>query len=449
MSPITISIISLVLLVILIFSGVHIAFALASAGWLGVYLLVGNMVVANNLLGSTAYQGIRQYLFSVIPLFVLMGVFITKSGVAENLFDVISLFLKKIRGGMGIATILANAVFAAITGVSIASAAVFSKIAIPEMIRLGYDRKFSLGLVAGTSVLGMLIPPSLLFIVYGMVAELSIGRLFLAGVLPGLVLSAIFIAGIMIMSFIRPNLFNTDNSAINNMQGNGDDWTKEPKTRRAKYISVLPIFALIVIVLGGIWGGWFSPTEAGAAGAFGAFIIALKKLRFKGITESLAETAATSSTIFLLILCAQVYSRMLAMTGFTTWLASHIFGLNVSPIVIVILFCIIILLLGCILDSTSILLLTIPLMVPVIKELGFDPIWFGVVMVIAVEMGLITPPFGMSVFTVKASLVELEGVTVEEIFVGVAPFVIMVAIALAIVIAVPSLSTFLPNFVYG
>lgn len=450
MDPISVAFISIVILFVMIFGGFHIALALAISGWIGVLLLTGNMSIANSLLANTAYEGIRQYTFSVIPLFVMMGAFISRSSIGENLFLGVSQLLRKVKGGLGVATIFANAVFAAVTGVSAASAAVFAKIAVPEMIKVNYNKSLSLGIVAGSSVLGMLVPPSLLFIIYGMSAELSIGRLFIAGLIPGILLTAIFSIGVITVAYLRPELVEGNSSiALKENKTNSESETNDLQNSKRLYMGLIPVGLLVILVLGGIWGGIFSPTEAGAVGALGALVLSIKQLRFKGLTSALGETAATVSVIFILIMCAQIYSRMLSMTGFTVWLSSMVSGLPLPPIMIVGLFCVILLVLGFIMDSTSILLITVPLMVPVILEFGYDPIWFGVIMVIVVEMGLITPPFGMCVFTVKASLSERKDITVEDIFRGSVPFVLMMFIALIIIMAFPVLTTFLPNIIYG
>jgi tripartite ATP-independent transporter DctM subunit len=276
-------------------------------------------------------------------------------------------------------------------------------------------------------------------IVFGMVAEVSIGKLFVAGVIPGLLLALIYSIGIVIMSLAKPEL-------VGGFRYSPIPATNSHKTQEAIsfMIKPLPVVALIIVVLGGIWGGFFTPTEASAIGALGALLLALSKgMGKKGVKESILETAATTSTILFLLIAAQMYSRMLTMSGVVNWIGNIVVNLQVSPYIILFLFIILWIILGCLLDSTSILLITVPLMAPIAKQLGFDLVWFGIVTIITVEMGLLTPPFGMVVFAVKATLGEMA--TIEEIFAGAIPFLFMMGIALVIVIAFPILSTWLPS----
>jgi tripartite ATP-independent transporter DctM subunit len=341
----------------------------------------------------------------------------------------------RLRGGLGIATVFANAIFAAITGVSVASAAVFSKIAIPQMERLGYDRRFALGTVAGSSVLGMLIPPSVLLIIYGILAEEAIGKLFMAGVIPGILLAFVLSLGIFVMVLTRPHLGG-----------------EKPEMERLGFGTLIATFfkpwafvALILVVLGGIYIGFFTPTEAGAIGAFGAFLlVALKgRMKLKSLWNVLLETGYTTASIFLLLITAQMYSRMLTISGLPAEVSEFVTTLPIAPIFVILLFMGIFIILGAILDSTSILLVTIPLMLPVVQSLRFDIIWFGIIAVVAVEMGLLTPPFGMVVYAMKATLASEA--TIEEIFTGSFPFLIMILIVLALLIFFPPLSTWLPG----
>ena len=445
MDPITIALITVIILFTLILLGLHIGFALSVMSLVGVWLITGKSAVALSLLSSTAFDAIRDYVFAVLPLFVMMGAFMSNSGAAEDLYRAANMALRRVPGGVGVATVIANAVFAAVTGVSVASAAVFSKIAMPEMIRLNYRKRFAVGSVAGSSVLGMLIPPSVLMIVYGMLAEVSIGRLFIAGVLPGLVLAGIFSAGIIIMSIFRPELVGRVRGNQEAVAGADAAILQPPQfTTLDTLKKVFPVLVLIVLVLGGIWGGFFTPTEASAIGALGAMIVAYAKgMRMLGFKTSLLETAAGASSIMFLLIAAQMYSRMLTMSGLMQWMGELILGLSVAPIVIIFLFIVMLVLLGTILDSTSILLITVPLMAPIVAQMGYNLIWFGIVMIISVEMGLLTPPFGMVVFAVKASLGD--SITVEEIFRGSFPFLVMMVVALLIIIAFPILSTWLPS----
>lgn len=434
-TPTMLALISVGLVFALILFGVHIGVALAAVSVFTIWCITGKFSVAISLLQTTAYSAVMDYVFAVVPLFVLMGLFATLSGATRELFTSAQVFLGRVRGGIGIATVFANAVFAAITGVSVASAAVFSKIALPEMERLQYDRKFSLGIVAGSAILGMLIPPSILMIVYGVLTEQAIGKLFIAGIVPGLVVTAVLSLGIWTMVFVKPHL-----------GGNLDE------VRRLDFRTVVrtiatpwAVVALIILVMGGIWGGLFTPTEAGAVGAAGGFLLVVikRKFSFRSLWQILLDGGQTTASIFLLLICAQMYSRMLTMSGLAGKITQWVSTLPVPPIFIIFGFIVVFLLLGCIIDSVSIILLTIPLMHPIALKLGYDPIWFTIVSIISIEIGLLTPPFGMVVFAMKSSLGEK--VQIEEIFAGALPFLLMLGLSLGIIIAFPILSTWLPS----
>jgi tripartite ATP-independent transporter DctM subunit len=410
--------------------------------FVGIWLLSGKMKVALSILGTTAFEAIREYTYAVIPLFVLMGCFMSHSGVAKDLFNAMNVFFRKLPGGLGIATVISNAVFAAVTGVSVASAAVFSRISLPEMLRHNYRSGFALGTVGGSSVLGMLIPPSLLMIVYGMLSETSIGKLFLAGIVPGLVLAAIFSCGIILISLVRPEV--TGNTSLKERRALAEDEKTDIMTNVRLVLRALPIFAIILLVLGGIWGGFFTPTEASAVGAISTFALSLAYgMRAHGIKRVLQESAGTTASILFLLISAQMYSRMLTMSGAAVFLTNLINNSHMGSMPVLLLICFILIVLGCILDSTSILLITVPLILPVALTFGWNLIWLGIVMIIVIEMGLLTPPFGMVVFAMKATIGA--GVEVEEIFKGVAPFLIMMVLGVVLVVAFPSLATWLPG----
>jgi tripartite ATP-independent transporter DctM subunit len=365
-----------------------------------------------------------------------MGIFATVSGATRELFASAQALLGRVRGGIGIATVFANAVFAAITGVSVASAAVFSKVALPEMERLNYDRKFSLGIVAGSAILGMLIPPSVLMIVYGVLTEQAIGKLFIAGILPGLVVMAVLSLGIWTMVFVKPRL------------GGRQVEVRRLDLRTLVRVATAPwaVVALVILVVGGIWGGFFTPTEAGAVGAAGGFLLIFinrQKLTLRGLWQILLDAGQTTASIFLLLICAQMYSRVLTMSGLAGNVTQWVTALAIPPIFIVLGFIVVFVLLGCILDSTSIIILTIPLMHPIAVNLGYDPLWFAIVAILSIEIGLLTPPFGMVAFAMKSAIGKT--VQVEEIFAGVIPFILLLGLALGIIIAFPRLSTWLPS----
>lgn len=441
MSPVTIGLISLILLLAMVLMGCHIGTSLMVMSVVGIYLSTGSLGVAINILGTTAFSAIRDYAFGVIPLFVLMGLLANLSGASSDLFNAADAMLRKVKGGLAIATVFANAIFAAITGVSIASAAVFTKIALPPMKRLGYDKKFAVGTIAGSSVLGMLIPPSLLMIVYGMLAEVSIGKLFVAGVLPGIMMALIYIIGISVMVKVKPAL-------IQQPREEGAEDSYEESSRLKAIIKPWPMVLLIVVTLGGIWGGFFTPIEAGGVGAFGALILVICKRKFtlKAMWDTLLETGITTGSVLFLLISAQMYSRMLAMTGVVSMVGKAVTELPLPHMAIIVIFILVWIALGCILDSTSILLLTIPLMVPIVRSFGMDLVWFGIVGIVAIETGLLTPPFGMSVYTIKSSMKASEGgdeMTLVDIFAGSMPFLLMMFLCIALMLAFPGIVTLL------
>lgn len=430
--------ITLVLLFVLVMFGVHLSVSLMLTAVVTMLLAFGDIGLAVKLFGTTTFSSIREYTFGVIPLFVLMGLFANLSGASRELYDSAGLLLKKVRGGVGIGTIVANAIFAAITGVSIASAAVFTKIAVPEMVRLGYDRKFSVGTVAGSSILGMLIPPSILMIVYGSVSDVSIGAMFVAGVIPGIIMTLAFIITVIVVSKIRKE-------AIPPVEPLTD---YERKNYWRIVLKPWAISILIAISLGGIWLGFFTPTEAGGIGALGALIVSVikKKANLKNIWETLLSAGASTGSVLILLVTAQMYSKSLALSGALNLIQMFIEGINVPPIFIITIFMTILIGLGCIIDPTSIILLTMPVMVPIVHSFGMDLVWFGIVTIIATETGLLTPPFGISVYTVKSSLEsikEAKDMTVEDIFSGSFPFLIAMFAVLILLVIVPDLVTIL------
>ena len=425
-------------LVLLVLLGVHIGVALLAVGFFGVWLVRDNVDMAMRLLYMAAYNGIADYIFATIPLFVLMGLLVSISNVGKDTFTVAEYLLRKVRGGLGVATVAANTVFAAVTGVSIASAAVFTRVAVPEMVRHGYKTTFATGTVAGSSVLGMMIPPSLLMIIYGVLAEQSIGTLFIAGVIPGFMLAIVFAVMIMLMARYAP--------------GTVFDLQKQMAQRRAQQVDItltklemasklVPIAALVALVLGGLYSGFFTPTEAGGVGAAGAFLIALmrRSLGRGNLWRVLHETGSVSCTILILLVAAAFYSRMLSVAGVPVAISELVRDAGLGPYGFLTLYIAIVLLLGMILDSSSILLIMTPVAAPIAQAFGFNMIHFGVITVLAVEMGLLTPPFGISVFTVKSTLNDPK-VSVESIFAGALPFVGAMFGVLLLVCAFPWLS---------
>ncbi len=425
-------------LVVLVLLGVHIAVALGAVGFAGVWLMRDDVEMAMRLMYLSAYNGVADYIFATIPLFVLMGLLVSISNVGKDTFDVAEALLRRVRGGLGVATVAANTIFAAVTGVSIASAAVFTRVAVPEMVRHGYRTSFAAGTVAGSSVLGMMIPPSLLMIIYGVLAEQSIGSLFIAGIIPGFLLAAAFAAMIMLMARFAPRLV-FDLRRESEMAAERS--TARLLTTGQMLTKLVPIAALVALVLGGLYSGFFTPTEAGGVGAFGAFVIAVlrRKLGKGNLWRVLTETGSVSVGILILLLAAGFYSRMLSVAGIPVAISEFVHDAGLGPYGFLSLYVLILLILGMILDSSSILLIMTPVAAPIAAALDFNLIHFGVVTVLAVEIGLLTPPFGISVFTVKSTLNDPK-VSVESIFAGTLPYVGVMLLVLLLVAIFPFMS---------
>lgn len=435
MSAVQITLISFALLVIMVALGVHLGVSLMACSMIAMMLSVGSYDVAINMVTSTAYTSLKDYIFGVTPLFILMGLLANLSGASGSLYDSCYLAMRKLKGSLGYATVVANAIFAAVTGVSIASAAVFTKIAVPQMRRHGYDKKFAVGCVAGSSILGMLIPPSVLMILYGTASGTSIGSLFIAGVIPGLIIAVIFMGIIWLWVKLKPDL-------VPEVETVGKEMSK--KERWNIILKPWTMILLILISLGGIWLGYFTPTEAGGIAAFGALllVVANRKFTVKGFLEVLINAGVSTGSVMFLLITAQMYSRALAVSGAINMIESFILSLNMPPIAVVVIFMLIFLVLGCVLDSTSIVLLCMPIMCPIISNYGYDLVWFGIISIIAIQIGIISPPFGMSVFTVKSALGDIgshdgEDISVVDIFRGSMPYIVGMIAALALCIVCP------------
>ena len=418
----------------LIAMGMPIAVALLLSGFLGLGLVKQDFGIATRTLALAAEGTISEYVFATVPLFVLMGLFVNVSDIGRDAFAAAQRLFGGLRGGLGVATVVANAVFAAITGISIASAAIFSKIAVPEMVRQGYTARFAVGLTAGSSVLGMLIPPSLLLIIYGVMAEVSIGALFLAAVIPGTILALAFAVGVVLMARFWPGFVGP---AEGSMQAAGGQ-------ERHALVAVLPVFALIFLVLGGIYGGIFTPTEAGAAGAFAAMCLAALRRRLTGsvLWQVIRETGQVSVTILFLIIAASTFSRMLTLTELPQEVAAYISGTELGLGGFLAGYLVVLVLLGAVLDSTSILLILLPLVLPIVSALGASLVWFGIVTVIGIEIGLLTPPLGLSVYVIKSSLDD-ESISLGTIFAGAVPFVLITLAVTVLLMLFPQLSLML------
>ena len=437
MSPTLIACASLVLMLALIWAGMHVAVVLAVVSFVGVWLIKDDAGIAANLLAQASQDAIASHIFGVVPLFVLTGFLVAHADIGKDAFEVANQLLRRLRGGLGVATVASNAVFAAITGVSIASAAVFTRVAVPEMRRYGYHPRFAVGVVAGSSVLGMLIPPSLLMILYGFLSNQSVGDLFTAGIVPGLLLALAYTLGIVVMSFVWPRSVYASGAPQPI-----DGMVLMPMGALLR--KLVPSVLMIVLVLGGLYAGYFTATEAGAVGALLALVIALLrgKLNARTLWSVLTETGHVTVSVSFLIICATIYTRMLAMSGMPQFLVEWMTQLGLGPTGFLMIYVLIAVLLGTIIDSSSILLIMLPLMLPMAEQFGLNLIWFGVVTVVAVEIGLLTPPFGLSVYVIKSTLSD-QSISLGDIFRGTAPFTLMMLGVLMLLIFVPQLSLML------
>jgi tripartite ATP-independent transporter DctM subunit len=432
MSNVAIALGSLALMLVLIYAGLHVAITLGLLSFVGVWLIRGDVQVAANLLAQAVNDAIASHVFGVVPLFVLTGFLVAQADVGKDAFEVANQALRRVRGGLGVATVAANAVFAAITGISIASAAVFTRVAVPQMLRFGYRAPFAVGVVAGSSVLGMLIPPSLLMILYGFLSGQSVGDLFTAGILPGLLLAAAYALLILLMATFKPGVVFEP--------GGGRVGNEEPLMPLAEMVrKMVPVVLLIGLVLGGIHAGWFTATEAGAVGAALALAVGLlrHKLGWRSFWAVLTETGHVTVAVSFLIICASIYTRMLAMSGTPQALVAWMAAAGLGAAAFLAIYVLLVLLLGTVIDSSSIMLIVLPLMLPVAEQLGLNLVWFGVITVVAVEIGLLTPPFGLSAYVVKSTLGNSIDITLGGIFRGTAPFTATMLVVLVILICFP------------
>lgn len=425
---------SLAVILLLIFAGLWVPFALMLVSYLGVWAIKGSPALAGKLLALTAADSLSNYFFSVVPLFVLMGYIVSISGLGRDAFDIAQQLFRRWRGGLGVATVGANAMFSAVTGISIAAAAVFTHIAVPEMVRRGYTAKFAVGVVAGSSVLGMLIPPSLLLILYGLLTEQSIGDLFIAGIVPGLLLAFVFALGVVLMATWFPGF--TGVGPKNNQN------EPAPEATRLLIMRSVPMCVLIVVVFGGIYSGFFTPTEAGAVGCLVSIVIGVlrKRLSWQDFQSVLTNTGLVTASVCFLILAAQMYSRMLSLSGLPAEVGSVLTASGLGYWSTVFIYVGVLILMGAILDSASIMLIMVPLILPVMSGFDVNLIWFGIVTVLAVEIGLLTPPFGIAVFVIKNTLND-PSISLADIFWGAAPFALLMLMVLVMLITMPWLVT--------
>ncbi|MBL0090673.1 MAG: TRAP transporter permease [Ideonella sp.] len=409
---------------------VPVGMAMGLVGVVG-YSMIAGAGPALKLVGQTSMRTVTDYTFGVIPMFMLMGAFVSVSGVSKELFRAANACVGHLRGGLGMATVMACGGFAAICGSSVATAATFSTVAYPEMRRYGYPQSFSTGVIAAGGTLGAMLPPSTVLAVYAVITQQDIGKLFMAGVLPGLLAMTMYVLTIGVIVLVKPKMLPA---------GNPRPWSE----RLVALKDVWPSLVLFAFVIGGLYGGLFTPTEAGGMGAGGAFLLGLlrRKLDRAGIRHALLQATRTAAAVFTVLIGALLFGYFLTITQTPQKLTGWVTGLGLNRYTVLALIMVMYLVLGCLMDAMAMIILTVPIIFPVIQQLGFDPIWFGVIIVMTVELGLIHPPVGMNVFVIKSVVQEVSFTT---IFKGVIPFVITDILRLIILIAFPIIALWLPG----
>jgi tripartite ATP-independent transporter DctM subunit len=430
MGPTALSILVFLLLFVLLAAGMPIGFAMGVAAFVGTLMLIdANAALA--LLGQTAYETARTYDLSVVPMFVLMGFIAGGAGLSASLYRACNAWLGHRRGGLALATIGGCGAFAAICGSSLATAATMSQIALPEMRRYKYDDRLATGSVAAGGTIGILIPPSVLMVIYGLLTETSISKLFLAGIVPGILTVLAFMLTVAIVTRIDPSL--------------GPPAARS--SRRERLLALRDVWgtaALFLLVIGGLYLGVFSPTEAASIGAVGALLLGILngKFTFQLLSRSLMETVKTTAMIFTILIGAILFNNFLILASLPNLISDWIVGLPLGKVAILVVILLMYFVLGCLLDSLAMVLLTIPIVFPIVSALGFDPIWFGIIIVMVVELGLITPPIGMNVFVIKGIA---KDVPLETIFRGVLPFVVAQFALIALIVLFPQIALWLPS----
>lgn len=435
MTPLELGLTSVGAIVVLIYLGVYIPIALGVVSFVSIWLMRDNFQLAMNLLKIAVSDSVMEYTFATVPLFTFMGLIVSKTGMGSDVYEVMGSGFRKVKGGIGMATVGANAVFAAVTGSSIASASVFAKVSVPQMMNNDYNPRFAVGVVAGSSVLGMIIPPSAMLIIYSFVAEQSVGDMFLAGVVPGLMLAFAYVGAIWFMGRVFPNFVG------------GRPASDYERMSAADLISKLgPTLGLITVVLGGIYTGWLTPVEAGAAGAMVALAIAIlrRRMSLREFWDALLETGHITASILFLITAASIYSRMLGLAGLPNELGDLLANSQASFLMIMVVYVLLMLFLGTLLDTASIILIVVPLFLPLIEPMGLSLVWFGIITVVGAEIGLLTPPLGISCFVIKATLND-DRILLKDVFLGALPFAGVMLVVLIILIRFPSLSLAILN----
>ena len=428
--PLLVGITAFLVLIFLLAITVPIGVAMMLCGVGGLAMIIG-LIPSLSLFGTTVMQSVVTYDLSIIPLFILMGALASRSGLSQELYDAFNAWLGGFRGGLALATVGACGAFAAICGSSVATAATMSKVALPEMKKYRYSDSMATGSVAAGGIIGILIPPSVILVLYGLLTESSIGDLFIAGFLPGILTILVFMIVISIVTRLHPE---------SGPAGEKSTW----KQKLNATLKTWAITALFATVIGGIYFGVFTPTEAAGVGAFGALFIAFsrKRLNREMMKETLLETGQTSAMIFTILIGAITLNNLVIFSGLANALADFVSGLDMSPATVMLIILLMYLIMGCFLDALAMILLTVPIFYPIVLDLGYDPIWFGIIVVMVVELGLITPPIGMNVFVIKGMV---QSVPLVSIYKGVPPFVIGQVVLIIAVFLIPEIALWLPE----
>ena len=428
------ALIGFAVLLLLVFVRLPIAFAMGLVGFVG-FALQTNIKASLSMVGRLVIDTGQDYGLSVVPLFILMGLFVNRAGLSNELYRASYAFLGHFRGGLAMATIVACGGFSAICGSSLATAATMSRVAMPPMRKYGYTDSLASASIAAGGTLGILIPPSVILVIYGLITEQSIGKLFIAGIVPGLLGIAFYLLAIR---------FTVARNPASGPAGGRSGWPE----RFAALRGVWAVLLLFFLVIGGIYGGVFTPTEAAGIGAGGAFLIAVarRSLRWKDLFDVLTDAARTTAMLFSVLIGALIFSNFVNRAGLPDALLTLVTGFDVSPLLIMCLILLVYIVLGCVFESLSMLLLTVPIFFPLVQSLGFDLIWFGIIVVVVTEISLITPPVGLNVFVLRGVLGDISTGT---IFRGVTPFWVVDILRLTLLVLVPSLSLWLPSLMMG
>lgn len=432
MSPEVAGIVGIILLVAFFIIRMPIAFSMAFVGFIG-FSYVSSLKAGLAILPRSIFEQLTSYSLSAIPMFILMGYYAFSAGLGSRLYEAAYRFLGHVRGGLAIASIFACAAFGAICGSSTATAATMGKLALPAMKKYGYSDTLATGCIAAAGSLGILIPPSVIFLIYGFMTEQSIGKLFISGILPGILLAILMSIAVVILCYINP--------------GYGPKGEKSNlKERMVSLLKILDVLGLFILVVGGLLFGFFTPTQAGGIGAAGALVIGLirKEITWDSFVQNTKEALRTSCMILVIIACATVFGKFMTVSKIPLSVSNWVSSLNVPPYVIMLLIIFIYLVGGCFIDAIPLIILTIPILYPIVINLGYDPIWFGVIIVLVTCMGVVTPPVGVNVYVIKGIA---KDVPLEQIFKGITPFLLAMIVTSIIIIFFPWIATYLPSLV--